>query len=406
MTSDVLRKVIDRWQLRLLVVGVVAFAICFVGGLLDPSQLFRAYLFNYLFLLGLALGSLAIVMIHHLTGGAWGVLVRRLAEAQMKMLPVAALLFAPIAFGLPHIYAWAGADAVATEVADSHWSRYLDPRFFCLRAVGYFVIWLALAAMMTAWSRRQDDAPDVRTSWRAYKSSGFGLLLLAITLHFAAIDWIMSLQPGFTSTIFGPLVFSSQLLSGFALTVILFCWLVARPEFTNILSSKVMNDLGSLLFTLLVLWAYLAWFQFMLIWIADLPRGNVWYLVRWHGIWRGLAIYLIVVHFAIPFVLLLFRAVKQNRMLLGIVAAVIFAGQWTFMYYQVMPVFEASGFGRHWMDLVMPLGIGGVWFAGLLWLIKRRPLLPVYDLNYRYASHLHELDVEELAREEVVANVG
>ncbi len=405
MNASVLGDQVDRLQVRSLIVGVAASAVCIVGGVFDPSQFFHAYLFNYLFLLGLALGSLAVVMIHHVIGGAWGLFVRRLAEAKMKTLPLVALLFVPIAFGLPRIYAWASASASGSATHNSDWSTYLSPRWFYLRAIGYFAAWIVLMAMMSIWSRRQDESPDVRSYWGAYKVSGVGLLVLGITLHFAAIDWLMSLQPGFTSTIFGPLLFSGQLLSGYALSVILFCWLLARPEFAKVLSGKVLNDLGSLLFTLLCLWAYMAWFQFMLIWMADLPRGNEWYLIRWHGVWRWLAIYLIVIHFAVPFILLLFRVVKQNPLWLGVVAAVVFVGQWIFMYYQVIPALEAPALIQHWMDLFMPLGLGGMWFACMLWLLKRRPLLPVYDLNYKHAAHLRELDLEEMAREESLAHV-
>ena len=405
MTVHVLDERTARWQRQSLIVGAVAALLCIVGGVFDPDQFFRAYACVYFFLLGLAVGSLALVMIHHVTGGAWGIFVRRLAEAQMKTMPLMAILFVPIVFGLPHVYAWAGAEGEPNGTNDSLWRNYLEPRFFCLRAVGYFGVWLVLVAAMSVWSARQDDRPDVRSYWRAYKVSGVGLLALGITLHFAAIDWIMSLQPGFTSTIFGPLVFSSQLLSSLALTVMLFCWLAARPEFADRLSSKVMNDLGSLLFTLLGLWAYMAWFQFMLIWIADLPRDNVWYLARWNGFWRWLGLYLIVFHFAIPFVLLLFRAVKQSRRRLAIVAAVILAGQWLFMYYQVLPVFGAPRIAQHWMDFVMPVGLGGIWFASLVWLLQRRPLLPVHDLNYVQALRLRQAEVEEMEREEVLSHV-
>lgn len=396
---------IDRVQRTALIAGLVGAVVCIVGAFFDPPQFFHAYLFAWLFVAGLAIGSLALVMIHHLTGGAWGFLIGRMNEAQMKTLPLVAVLFVPVLIGLADIYPWATNSADATEPSGSAWSKYLEPHFFGLRAVLYFSAWIVLAILMSAWSRRQDETSDVRTYWRSYKASGPGLVVLGVTLHFAAIDWIMSLQAGFTSTIFGPLVFSSALFSAFALSVLLFCLLSDRPEYESLLSSKVLNDLGGLLFTFLALWAYLSWFQFMLIWLADLPRGNIWYLIRWDGGWRWLAIYLIVVHFAIPFVLLLFRAVKQNRARLGVVAAIIFVGQWIFMYYQVMPNFEVAGLLRHWMDVLMPLAFGGIWFASFLWLLQRRPLVPVHDLNREQAIHLREKDLEELARDEVIAHV-
>jgi hypothetical protein len=404
MTAGMTDALIGRWRWSSLMIGVVASAACIVGAWFDLEQFMRAYLYTYLFLLGLSLGGLALVMIHHLTGGAWGFVIRRTAEAQMKMLPLMALLFLPIAVGLRHVYPWGAVRVENAGTAASFWAHYLEPRFFYLRAAAYFAAWLILAVLMNAWSRRQDDLPDARTYWRAYKASGFGLVVLGVSLHFAAMDWIMSLQSGFTSTIFGPLIFSSQLVSSYALCVFFFCWLIDRPEFENIVSGKLMNDLGSLLFTLLTLWAYMAWFQYMLIWIADVPHGNVWYLVRWRGAWGRAESIVIVFQFVIPFVLLLFRIVKQSRRGLAWVSAIIFVGQLVFMYYNVVPIFVAPRWTDHWMDLVMPLGLGGIWFAGYLWTLSRRQLLPANDLNYSQAILLRELDLEEMARAETVAH--
>lgn len=405
MTTGALGERIDRWQRPSLIVGGVASVGCMIGAIFDWQQFLRAYMFSYFFLLGLSLGGLALVMIHQLTGGAWGLLIRRFAEAQMKMLPLMAVLFLPIAFGLRHIYVWAD---VYVENSGSQeflfWRHYLEPWFFYMRAAGYFAIWIALMLVMGIWSRRQDESPDARNFWRSYKMSGFGLLLLGVSLHFAAMDWIMSLQRGFTSTIFGPLIFSNEVLSSFALCVILFCWLMNSPDFDTVLSSKVMNDLGSLLFTILTLWAYLTWFQFMLIWMADLPHGNIWYLVRWRSTWGWIGAFLFLFQFVVPFVLLLFRVVKQNWQALRAVAALVFVGQWVFMYYQIVPVFGESGWAHHWMDFLTPLGLGGIWFAAFLWLLERRPMLPVYDLNYEQAILLREIDLHELAREEAVAH--
>jgi hypothetical protein len=404
MNPGVLSQHIAKCKWYSLVVGVAATIVCIIGAVFDWEQFLRAYLYSYLFVLGLSLGGLALVMIHNLTGGAWGLLIRRFAEAQMKMLPLMAILSLPIAFGLPHIYTWASIYVEHSNSLDSSfWRHFLEPWFFYLRVGCYFVIWLALMVIMSRWSRENDKAASARSFWRAYKASGFGLVILGVSMHFAAIDWIMSLQRGFTSTIFGPLIFSNQVLSSFALCVVLFCWIMARPDFENVLSSKAMNDLGSLLFAILILWAYLAWFQFMLIWMADLPRGNVWYLVRWREPWGSVGAILIMFQFVIPFFVLLLRMVKQSRRALGLVAAMIFIGQWIFMYYQTVPLFGLAGWAHHWMDWITPLALGGIWFAGFLWLLGRRPLLPVYDLNFEQALLLRKIDLEEMAREEAVA---
>jgi hypothetical protein len=343
-------------------------------------------------------------MIQQLTGGAWTMLVRRIFEAQMKSLPLLALLFVPIACGLPQIYLWATHPAEKANTARTFWQSYLEPGFFCWRAVAYFATWLLLAWLLSVWSCKQDRTGDVRFAWKSYKLSGPGLVLVGVSLHFASIDWLMSLQTDFTSTIFGPLLFSSQLLSAYALTVLVFCSLAVRTEFAPVLSKKVLNDLGSLLFTLLVLWAYMVWFQFMLVWIADLPHGTTWYAIRSRNSWPSLVWFLLIFQFIIPFMLLLLRKVKEDRRSLASVAGLILAMQILFMYYQVMPVFEAASIARHWIDVVMPVGVGGVWLACFLWQITRQPFLPNHDLNYPHAVHLRELDQAESAREEALAH--
>lgn len=390
-----------RWSL---VVGGITSIVCIFGGVVSPLQFFHAYLFAYLFFLGMSLGSLALVMIYHLTGGAWGLLVRRIAEAQMKTLPLMALLFAPIGFGVRYIYGWANLSPPATDEYRTLQERYLQPEMFGWRAVGYFFVWLVLAFLLSAWSRKQDESNDAATAWKCYKLSGFGALAFGIMLHFAAVDWIMSLDSKFTSTIFGPLVFTGQLLSAYAACVAVFCWLARRPEYEHIVSTKAINDLGSLLFTLLILWAYMVWFQFMLIWIADLPRGTTWYLVRLHGGWNWLVLALLLFHFIIPFFMLLLRAVKRNPMLLGSVATLILITQLIFMYLQIIPAFPTSGPLDHWMDAIAPLGVGGIWLGCFLLMLRRRPLLPRYDLNFAQAILLHKLDEEDAARMETLAH--
>lgn len=394
-----------RVPLYALIIGVAAGVVCVVGAVLDWQQFLRAYLCAWLFLLGLSIGGLALVMIHNLTGGAWGLLIRRFALVQMQMLPLSVMLAIPLVFGIQRIYPWAAMHTETPQVGAYHfWQHYLEPSFFFLRAAGYFIVWSVLAVLMSLWSRNQDRSASVANFWRAYKTSGPGLVLLVVTMHFAAMDWVMSLQPGFTSTVFGPLILSSQVLAAFSLALILCCWLIVQPDFESVLSTKAVNDLGSLLFAMLCVWAYLAWFQFMLIWMADLPRGNVWYLVRGRGNWGLAEAILLVFQFVIPFLLHLFRAIKQNRQALAAVAGLIFIGQWIFLYFQIMPVVGPMNWRDHWTDALTPLALGGIWFAILLWRLNRRPLLPVHDLNYEQALLLHTIDIKEMARMEALSH--
>ncbi|HVU86476.1 MAG TPA: hypothetical protein VHD36_04100 [Pirellulales bacterium] len=387
-----------------LLIAAAAAVGCAIGAVWNWPSFLRAYLYAWLVVLGLSLGGMALVMIHNLTGGVWGLYIRRIAEAQMRTLPLVAALAIPLVIGLRQIYPWASIEAEPSPSTSDFWRHYLEPSFFFGRAAGYFVVWLVLTALLTRWSRGQDSSPNVRRFWRAYKVSGFGLLALGVTVHFASIDWIMSLARGFTSTALGPVMFANQVLSAYSLCVVIGAWLVVTPEFEHIVSSKAVTDLGSLLLTMLTLWAYLAWFQFMLVWMADLPHDNVWYLVRWRDGWGVAGAILLLFQFVLPFFLLLLRVVKQSPRALSAVAALVFTGQLVATYAQVGPLLNMPGWANHWVDLLTPLALGGIWFASFTWLLARRPLLPVYDMNYEQAFLLREIDLEEVARDEALAH--
>jgi hypothetical protein len=399
---DPRRAELDRLQWRALAVGVAALLVCGVGALFSPAQFFRAYLVAYLYFAGIAVGGIAILMVYHLTGGAWGFLIRRILEAGTRTLPAVAVLFAPVAFGIGYLYVWARPEEVAADPGLQHKRIYLNPPFFWARAALYFVSWLALAYFLNSWSLRQDDLADPRWARRLRRLSAPGLVVYGLTITFASVDWLMSLQPAFHSTIFGPLLASGQILTGHALTLIVLAWLVARPPLADLVSLEALNDLGNLLFTFLVIWAYMAFFQFMLIWMANLPVDVIWYLPRSRGGWQWVAAALFVFEFAIPFFLLLMRDIKRNPRTLAAVAGLILVMHLLYVYYEVMPAFPDTSPGEHWMDVLTPLGVGGIWLACFAWQLKRRPILPLHDVNQEAAVHFRRLDREEAAREEEV----
>ena len=387
---------VQRWSLR---VGIAALLPCLVGAFFDPQQFFRSYLPCYLFYQGIALGCLAILMVFYLTGGAWGFLIRRLLEAGMRTLPLLALLFLPVGCGLTFLYNWTDPRLVAADPVMQWRHIYLNVPFWWVRAVLYFAVWLGLSHFLDAWSRRQEDSGEVCWGRRLGNLSGPGLIAYGICMHFASVDWIMSLQVAFRSTIFGPLTVSGQVLSGLALVLVVLAWAVDRPPIQEAISSKALNDLGNLLLTFLVIWAYMVFFQFMLIWIANFPFEVIWYLDRSRGGWQWVAWALFLLHFVVPFFLLLMRPIKQNPLTLAGVAGLLLVMQLVFMDYQVLPAFLNTPLVHHWMDFLMPFGLGGIWLACYLWQLKRRPLLPQHDRNRAHAGQLREEDLEEMARE-------
>jgi hypothetical protein len=401
------------WEARLgrlrrgaLGVGVVALVICGAGAFFSPTQFFRAYLAAYLFYLGIGLGCFAVLAIYHLTGGAWGFLIRRVLEAGMRTLPLLAVMFMPIACGLGYLYPWARPAEVHADPGLQHKEVYLNEPFFWARAVLFFVLWIAVAYLLNAWSRRQDRTGDPALLPRLARLAGIGLVIYGISIHFASIDWLMSLQPAFRSTVFGPIMASGQLLSGMAFALIVLAWLVERPPVADQASVEALNDLGNLLFTFLIIWAYVVFFQFMLIWMANLQYDVRWYLPRIEGGWQWVAWALFLLHFVIPFFLLLLRDVKRDPRALAQVAGLLLFMQLVFMDYQILPDFPDTTLADHWMDFLAPPGLGGIWLAYFLWQLPRSPMLPAHDPNRAAAAHLHEHDLEEAAREERISHGG
>ena len=224
-----------------------------------------------------------------------------------------------------------------------------------------------------------------------------------ITVMFSSIDWLMSLEPGFRSTIFGPLFASNHLLSAFSFTLIVLAFTARRRAVSDVLSPSVLNDLGNILLTFVVIWAYMAFFQFMLVWIANLPHEVIYFLPRSRGGWFWVAMALILFGLLVPFFALLVREVKRHPPSLACVAGLTLFMQLVFLYYEVMPAFPyASSLADHWMDFLTPLGLGGVWLAFFLWQLDRRPPFVAHDPNGEAAARLRRTDLEEAAHEEEV----
>jgi hypothetical protein len=387
---------LDRLQWWALGVGAAALVVCVVGAVFSAEQFFCSYLVAYLLCLGLALGSLVVLMVYHLTGGAWGFTIRRFLEAGMRTLPLLAILFVPLAFGLRYLYPWAQPEVVAADEGLQHKQIYLNVPFFLVRAALYFAVWLVLAYFLDAWSRREDAEGDFSAQPRRFRLlSGPGLVLYGLTVTFAATDWVMSLQPHWSSTILPPLFATGQLLAGYAF-VLAVMLLVVTPRLSGgAIAPAVLNDLGNLLLTFVILWTYMAFSQFLLIWIGNLPEEAIWYRPRLADGWQGVAVALALFHFALPFLLLLSRDVKRNPRSLGLVAASVLFMRLVDLDWQVLPTFPGTAVYQHWMDVLAPVGVGGVWLACYLWQLQRRPLWPLHDPNRQEAGRLPERGLQE-----------
>ncbi|HEX8476086.1 MAG TPA: hypothetical protein VF666_18955 [Pyrinomonadaceae bacterium] len=399
---------IDRFRQRALVVGIVVLlltaALCFFGGVV---QFFRSYLVAFVFWCGIAVGSLAIMMLHHLSGGAWGLVIRRIFEAATRTLPLLAIAFLPIIISLfvhpvhdghaQALYEWSDHDVVARDKILQEKSIYLNAPFFIARYVFYFVVWGALAYFLNKWSLQQDHTGDPRIRRRMQNLSGPGILLFGFTVTFAAVDWVMSLEPHWFSTIFGLLLMAGWGLSAFAFVILVAAYLARSEPMSNVFQPSHFHDYGKLLLAFVMIYAYFAFSQFLIIWSANLPEEIPWYLRRLRGGWEYVGLALVVLHFALPFVLLLSRDLKRNSRRLVSVAIVVIVMRVVDLIYLVAPAIHQEGGDPHFspLDFVTmfgaTIGLGGIWLWFFASQLKRRPLLPVNapDLDKAIAPATH-----------------
>ncbi len=376
---------IARFQRLALIVGIVFTVILVAGYFLDHAQFFHSYLFAFSFWGGIAIGSLALLMLQHLTGGGWGFVIRRVLEASTRTLPLVALLFVPIVLGAHSLYSWTHAEHVAQHPALVLKSKYLNLPFFSIRAVVYFAIWLLLAFFLNRWSKLQDSTADRQFNKRMQKLSGPGMVLFVFTVTGAAIDWFMSLDPEWYSTIYGFIFVASWALSALAFTIAVMASLAKHEPMNVIVAQLHFHDLGKLLLALVMLWSYFAFSQFLIIWSANLPEEIRWYLPRTRGGWGVIAVTVIVLHFAFPFLFLLSRSLKRNAGKLVIVAALILVMRLFDLLWTIAPTPDWPGwhaFHISWMDVVAPIAIGGLWLAAFARSLMGRPLIPINDPQY------------------------
>jgi hypothetical protein len=362
-----------------LAVGGLGASLTVVGAFLDPAQFFHSYLLAYVYWLGLALGCLGIVMVYHLTGGGWGVAIRRLLEAGAGTLPFMAVLFLPLVFGLHHLYEWTDTGTVMADAVLSKKVAYLNVPFFLARAVVYFLAWLALAHFLDRWSSEQDRTGNPALAGKMRKLSGGGIVLYGFTMTFAAFDWVMSLQPHWFSTIFGMLFIAGQGLGALAVAVVFASRLSARDGYRQVLAPTILNDIGNLVLAFVMIWAYLSFSQLLIIWSGNLPEEITYYLHRISGGWNVVAIALAVFYFAVPFLVLLGRRNKRQLPRLAAIAGAILVARLIDIFFMVAPVFYQDRLRVHWADVAAVAALGGLWVTVFAWRLERRPLLAPND---------------------------
>ena len=375
--------VVKTMAQRSLLVGVVFGIGALVLAIVQPAEFYRAYLLGFMLALGVALGSMAIIMIRHLTGGGWGVVVRRIQGAAMRTLPGLALLFIPIALGMHKLYIWAQpldkiADKHLREHLEDITKTYLTSTGFVYRAIFYFAIWNLLSYLLSKWSKDGDKpgAPDNTNRFKAV--AGPGLILYGFTVSFAAIDWVMSLDPSWISTIFGLVVLIGQVLSAMCFAVVIERILFDYKPMSEMLTPDFVHDHGKWMLAFIMVWAYFNYSQWLIIWAGNLPAEITYYIRRINGGWGYVGLFVVIFHFAVPFGLLLSRPFKRNIRKLVWLAAWMLLMRYLDMFWIIEPNFSKT-FQFTLADVVVPVAIAGLWLAYFFHNLGALPLLPAYD---------------------------
>jgi hypothetical protein len=370
---------LKRLQRTALIVGVVFTLIFFVGAVINHTQFHRSYLFSFVFWIGFPLGSLVLLMLQHLTGGGWGLVIRRPLEAATRTLPLMLLLFIPIALGIAVVYPWTHEPEI-TRLGDK--TNYLNVPFFIVRALVCFAVWLLLAYFLNRWSYQQDRTADRQLAKKMRVLSGPGMVLFVLTVTIVAVDWVMSLEPEWMSTMFGLLFVGAWGVTGLAFAIAALAVISKYEPLNRIVTKGHFHDLGKLLLALVMLWTYFAFSQYLIIWSGNLPEEIHYYLPRTRGVWGVIAVTIAILHFAAPFLFLLSRSVKRDAGKLVIIAVLILVMRLVDFFWLIVPSFTHEHFVVSWMDVVGPVALGGLWLAVFTWQLSKRSLVALNDPQY------------------------
>ena len=382
---------VGRLQRAGLLAGGIGVLLCIFAAIKSPQIFFPSYLMGYLLVLGLSLGSLGLLMLQHLTGGLWGIVIRRPLESATRNLPLLAILFLPIVFGMKYLYgAWLDPERVREEPLSALQQGYLTAHWFYIRAIVYFVIWLGLMLIFNRWSREQDVNQQDRSLRRNFKMlAGPGIILYVFVMTFAAIDWVMSISPHWASTIYGFLFVAGQLISAMSLMIVITVLLSRTAPLHGLIQTRQVHDLGKFLLAFVMLWAYFDFSQLLIIWSGNQPEEITFYRSRLYGGWGAVAVIVLIFHFFVPFFLLLSRDLKRNYRLLPKVAIWLIFMRLVDLFWMTRPEFTMHAVPS-WIDVVVPVALIGLWLGFFAFNLQKMPLLPLGDPKLPEAIAHHE----------------
>ncbi len=385
--------VVRTLERRSLLLGGALSILSIAGVFFQPEQFFRSYLLAYMLCLGATLGCMAWLLLVHLAGGRWGFVIRRILEAGTRTFWLTAPLVIPLFIGMAtgKLYPWTNTREMFKEPGTRHLvQKYMNPMGYTARSIGYLLVFGVLIFLLNRWSSEQDTPPDRDMGPRYRNLAAPGLLLYGYLIGLAAVDWVMSLDPHWTSTIYGLLFLAGEVLLGMCITLAAISILIQHRPMAGIITGANLKDYGNFVLTFVMVWAYFSFSQWLIIWSGNQPEEISWYLARVHGGWNAVGAILVIFHFAVPFALLLSRDLKKDARKLALVAGLLVVMRWLDLLWHIEPAFHRTFF-ISWLDLTLPLGMGGLWMWMFWRSLASRPLMVVHDPRTRMAlEEVHE----------------
>jgi hypothetical protein len=379
-----------RWSTGrnvLVLAALISVVACIAGYIQDPDRFFRSYLVAFTYTCAIGLAAFFFVMVQFLSGSAWSVTVRRIMENIMITLPVGALLFVPIAFGLNHIYPWTNSTLLNSTQLLRAKSAFLVDKFFIARTYGYFILWSIWIFAIYRQSTKQDSRHSFRQMQIASRWSAPGLFLAVAVGTLAAYDWLMTVEPSWYSTIFGLYYLADGAVLFFSVMILICLGFRKAGILDKEINIEHYHDLGKWLFAMTCFYTYIGFSQFLLIWYANLPDETQFYRHRMPGAWLYISLSLPFIRFFIPFFTLISRPAKRNLKIIGFMAVWSLVVVYLDLYWIVMPVFYPNGPQIHWLDFATLGAVVSI--AGLVFWsrFRKHAMVPEGDLRLEQSLH-------------------
>ena len=358
-------------------IGVIFTGLTVAEYFIDRTQFFRSWTVGFLYPFAAGLGALAILMLQYMSGGAWGMIIRRQMEAGARTLPLLTVLFVPILFGTHELYNWADPAKVHASTVLTNKSGYLNLTWWLIRTAIVFVVWNIYSFVLNRLSAEEEKSGSFKASKSLMAWSSIGLVIYVLSLTSAGVDWLMSMNDEWFSTIYGFILLGGEGLTIVSVAIITTTLLMRESPMANIVTKKHLHDLGKLLFMFTLFWTYVSFSQLLIIWAGNLPEETSWYLDRMNGGWQYMAAFLLFFQWMLPFLILLSQDIKKNPVTARTMAIWILVVRLVDQIWLVEPNFHKAAFHVVWSDVTAPIGLGGVWAAYYLYQLKKRPLIPV-----------------------------